>query len=205
MNRMWFGVRFGFGVVAMSGLVASSAPTTLWAQDPGQHASESVIKAGERLVEVLDCNICHSPKVFTAEGPIPDASRRLSGHPADVAVPAPPMDALGPDAWGGLFNPHMTAWAGPWGISFASNLTPDDETGIGVWTEDLFRNAIRNGKHMGVGRPILPPMPWPAYAHLTDEEFHAIFTYLKSLPPVKNPVPQPIPPGSAGPGGAGKE
>ncbi len=153
-----------------------------------------LIAEGERLVHVLDCNICHSPKVFTEQGPVPDTSRLLSGHPAGDPMPEIPSGLVGPEGWGGLFNNHMTAWAGPWGVSFAFNLTPDEETGIGVWTEEMFVGSIRNGKHMSVGRPVLPPMPWPAYSRLTDEELRAIFAYLKSVPPIKNKVPDPVAP-----------
>jgi mono/diheme cytochrome c family protein len=159
---------------------------------------DSVVKEGERLVHVLDCNICHTPKTFTPEGPRLDMSRLLSGHPSNDKLPEIPAASIGPAGWGGLFNNHLTAWAGPWGISFATNLTPDEETGIGLWAEDLFAGAIRNGKHMGAGRPILPPMPWEAYSRLSDEELHAVFTYLKSLPAIRNPVPDPIPPETEG-------
>ncbi|MDO9695198.1 MAG: diheme cytochrome c-553 [Candidatus Latescibacteria bacterium] len=160
----------------------------------GKSPPETELQMGERLVQVLDCNICHSPKVFTPQGPRPDATRLLSGHPAGVRLPAIPKGVIGPEAWGGLHDNNMTAWAGPWGVSFATNLTPDNETGIGVWTEEMFVNAIRKGKHMGVARPILPPMPWQAYSHLSDEELRAVFVYLKSLPPIKNEVPAPLPP-----------
>jgi hypothetical protein len=87
----------------------------------------------------------------------------------------------------------FTAWAGPWGISFTANLTPDS-TGLGNWTPEMFIAAIRTGKHAGVGRPILPPMPWPQYRNFTDEDLRAIFAYLHSLKPVHNVVPQPVPP-----------
>ena len=88
----------------------------------------------------------------------------------------------------------MTAWAGPWGVSFASNITPHPSTGIGYWSETLFVQAIRNGKYMGTSRDMLPPMPWQALARLTDEDLKAIFAYLKSIPPVENEVPTAIPP-----------
>jgi hypothetical protein len=58
----------------------------------------------------------------------------------------------------------------------------------------MFIKAIRNGKDMGEGRPILPPMPWPEYRHFTDDELKSIFAYLKSLPPISNAVPDPISP-----------
>jgi hypothetical protein len=47
---------------------------------------------------------------------------------------------------------------------------------------------------MGRGRPLLPPMPFPMYKHMPDEDLEAIFAYLQSIPPIKNRVPQPIPP-----------
>jgi hypothetical protein len=93
-----------------------------------------------------------------------------------------------------LGNEHFTAWAGPWGVSFSMNLTPDEETGMGTWNEAMFIKAMRTGKHLGEGREILPPMPWPYLAKATDQDLKAIFAYLKSIPPVKNAVPDPIPP-----------
>ena len=52
-----------------------------------------------------------------------------------------------------------TAFAGPWGVSFTANLTPDKETGLGKWTEEMFIATMRTGRHQGKGRPMLPPMP----------------------------------------------
>ena len=89
----------------------------------------------------------------------------------------------------------LTAWVGPWGVSYAANLTPD-ETGIGNWEEKNFFTAIREGKYKGIptGRPLLPPMPWDMYSHMTDDELKAIFAYLKSINPISNAVPPPQPP-----------
>ena len=87
-----------------------------------------------------------------------------------------------------------TAFAGPWGISYTANLTPDQNTGLGIWTEEMFLKAIRTGRHMGVSREILPPMPFAMYRNFTDEDLAAIFAYLRSIPPVKNRVPEPLPP-----------
>ena len=91
-----------------------------------------------------------------------------------------------------LFTQDVTGAVGPWGASFAANLTPDNETGIGTWQPEMFINAMRSGKHLGAGRPILPPMPWQSIGQLSDEDLKAIFTYLKTLTPVKNKVPQPL-------------
>jgi hypothetical protein len=59
----------------------------------------------------------------------------------------------------------------------------------------MFVKAMRTGKHMSAGRDILPPMPWPGLAKLNDEDLKAIYAYLRTLPPIKNHVPNPIPPG----------
>lgn len=155
--------------------------------------SEQVMR-GEYLVVAAGCHDCHSPKVFSPKGPQPDPERLLSGFPEGTKLPPFPADTISPEKWGGVFSNDFTAWAGPWGVTFGINLTPEEQTGIGLWTEDIFIKAIRTGKHMGAGRPILPPMPWPNYAILSDEDLKAIFAYLKTLKPVKNLVPAPIPP-----------
>ena len=158
-----------------------------------------LIAAGERLVHNMDCNVCHSPKVFGPQGPQVDASRLLSGHRAAETVAPIPGNALGPTGWGGLFSNGMTAWAGPWGVSFGSNLTPDAKTGIGNWTAETFIESMRTGTHIDQGRPFLPPMP--TYSRLTDEELRAMFAYLQSIPPVENEVPEPIHPSDPAPEG----
>ena len=93
-----------------------------------------------------------------------------------------------------MTNVELTAWIGPWGISFSANLTPDEETGIGSWKENMFINTMRNGLHLDAGRPILPPMPFMNLASLKDEDLKSIFAYLKSIKPIRNKVPEPIPP-----------
>lgn len=150
---------------------------------------EQLRAKGKYLSVVGGCNDCHSPKIMTPEGPIPDTTRLLSGHPANELLPATPTDR----AWV-YFNPTNTAFAGPWGISFGANLTPD-VTGIGNWTVDQFKTALRKGKYKGLEttRPLLPPMPWQNYGHMTDQDIEALFAYLKSIPPVKNLVPAAVP------------
>ena len=152
------------------------------------------VRRGEYLATFGGCSDCHTPKIMTPNGPAPDASRLLSGHPANAAVAPVPAGVLAPDQWMAMTNSDLTAWAGPWGVSFAANLTPDAATGIGGWTADQFTKAMRTGKHLGVGRPILPPMPWFDIAVLNDQDMKALFAYLRSIKPVSNPVPPPIPP-----------
>ena len=154
------------------------------------------VKRGEYLVNFGGCNDCHSPKVMTPNGPAPDKARLLSGQPADSPLPPIPSGVVGPapNQWAALTNGDLTAWVGPWGVSFAANLTPDKATGLGGWTAEQFIKTMRTGKHLGVGRPILPPMPWYGLAGLSDADLKAIFAYLRTLKPIQNPVPSPIPP-----------
>ena len=75
-----------------------------------------------------------------------------------------------------------------------ATMTPD-ATGLGHWTAEDFIKTLRSGKHLGSGRALLPPMPWFNTASLSDEELKDLFAYLKSLKPILNKVPEPIPPG----------
>jgi mono/diheme cytochrome c family protein len=160
------------------------------------------VDRGKYLVSILACNDCHTPLVMTPQGPQPDMSRMLSGHPATLVMPPPPP--LAPEApwnWSGAAT--LTAFSGPWGISYAINLTPHPTTGLGaeVWTEEVFIKALKTGRHFGTSRPIMPPMPWPAYAQMTDDDLKSIYAYLRTLPPIDNLVPDYVPPPGGGPMG----
>jgi cytochrome c553 len=180
-----------FTVIISATLFACSTKTN----EPVKTAEISLadqITKGEYLVTVMGCNDCHSPKIMTETGPAPDALRLLSGHPADEQLSAFENETLKSYV---LFNMNNTAAIGPWGTSFAANLTPDP-TGIGSWTEEQFIRAMKEGKWKGLenSRNLLPPMPWQGYSKLTDKDLKAIFAYLKSIKPVSNLVPMSIPP-----------
>jgi Cytochrome c len=164
--------------------------------DKTSPARKKMVERGKYLVTVGGCNDCHSPKVYGPAGPEPDTSLLLSGARANQPIPEIPEGVLGPDKWAVLTNSDFTTWAGPWGISFTMNLTPDTATGTGSWTEEMFINALRKGKHMGEGRDILPPMPWPNFAQMTDDDLRSVFAYLHSLKPIENAIHDPIPPPS---------
>jgi mono/diheme cytochrome c family protein len=178
---------FGSGAAARAGNARPGAAAT---------SSPERVARGEYLVRFGMCHDCHTPHVMGPKGPEPDMTRALSGHPGDIAVAEPPV-LNGP--WLAAASATMTAWGGPWGISFTANLTPDQETGLGKWTEEMFFRAMRTGRHEGHGRPILPPMPYKFVGSLTDDDLGAVFAYLRSVPPVHNRVPRPIdPPDEAG-------
>ena len=149
------------------------------------------VERGAYLVGMMGCNDCHTPWKVGPKGPEPDMARALTGHPAGLVMPPPPAPS-GPWIWSGAAT--NTAFAGPWGVSFTANLTPDKETGLGSWTEEMFIKTIRTGKHQGEGRNLLPPMPWPVYKNMTDDDLKATWAFLRSLPPINNAVPDPVPP-----------
>ena len=157
---------------------------------------ESQVKWGEHLVTSIGCGDCHTPKKMSPMGPVDDSSLLLSGHPSHM--PPPDIDRKMIEGKGLGVTNTLTAWVGPWGISYAANLT-SDSTGIGMWTEEQFMTALRMGKWKGMAanRDLLPPMPWQSFRHLSDDEIKAIFAYLKSTPPIKNIEPPAAPPVSA--------
>ena len=130
------------------------------------------------------------------KGPELDTDRLLSGHPEQMRG----------DAGAGARGPVARRDGGdddrlvrPVGNQLHGQPTSDRDTGLGAWTEQNFVDTMRTGRHMGRGRPILPPMPWEMVGKLTDQDLKAVFAYLRTVPPVKNRVPQPTPPASATP------
>ena len=182
-------------------MVAVAATASL-AELPGPPSTNPTVERGRYLVGTSGCMDCHTPMKPGANGPEWDLSRLLSGHPEGLSMPPVPRLPEGP--WLVVSSATNTAWAGPWGVSFTANLTPDMDTGLGRWSERDFLTAIRSGKHQGRGRDILPPMPIPVYSNFTDDDLKAIFAFLRSIPPVRNRVPEPWAPGAQAPASPAK-
>lgn len=197
--KHWKGMAIGLAVWSVGWVACQPAEnskeeaTASTSQADNFHGYASKEAWGEHLVRVGGCGDCHTPKKMTPEGPVQDSTMLLMGHPGEM--PPPPFDPKEAAAKGLAVSQTLTAWIGPWGISYAGNIT-SDSTGIGMWTEAQFSKAIRGGKFKGLdnSRPIMPPMPVEATMHYTDEEVSAIFAYLKSTPPIKNVVPAWQPP-----------
>jgi cytochrome c553 len=180
--------RTGLGILALGGLVAGATGALAGRQSAAD--PEARVARGKHLVWAIGCNDCHTPKKMGPSGPELDTERLLSGHREQANLPSPP--SLPPGPWGIVTSMEQTAWSGPWGVSYAQNLTPDENTGLGIWTEEMFLRALRTGRHMGTSRQILPPMPWDVYGRLSDDDLKSIYAYLRSIPPVKNRVPLPV-------------
>ncbi len=127
----------------------------------------SRVERGRYITTISGCNDCHTPGTLYGA---PDMSRQLSGT--------------------------EMGWSGPWGVTHAQNLTPDNETGIGRWTEQQIVTALRTGMRPD-GTTLMPPMPWPEFGQMTDEDANAVAAFLKSLPPVSHRVPDKLAPGQA--------
>jgi mono/diheme cytochrome c family protein len=172
--------------LALAGAITATATSvTIAASDRAR------VDRGRYLVDIMACSDCHTPMKMGPRGPEPDRSRFLSGHPESAKMPPPPAPQ-GRWIWSG--DATNTAFAGPWGISYAANLTADTNTGLGIWTEQMFVDAMRTGRHMGTARAIVPPMPSAALGHATDEDLKAIYAYLRTITPVVNHVPDYAPP-----------
>lgn len=169
--------------VTALGIRASEPPA------PAQMSRADMVKRGDYIVNTMGCGDCHTPMKMGANGPEPDMTRFLSGHPAEDKLPPPPPPS-GP--WIVSVSASGTAWSGPWGISYTQNLTPDMETGLGNYTEAQFIMTIREGKKQGRGRDILPPMPWQVFKNLTDDDLKSIYAYLRTVKSIKNKVPDPV-------------
>src|SRR5262252_9022403 len=158
-------------LVALIAAVVVAALAISCANQQQQAAAPPTVSKAERgkyLVSVLGCVDCHTPGAFYG---FPDTTRFLSGS------------ELG--------------WTGPWGTTYARNLTPDS-TGLGSWSEADIVTAIRTGVRPD-HTPLLPPMPWPMYSHLTDDDVQAVAAYLKTLPPISHHVPAHLAPGAKAP------
>jgi mono/diheme cytochrome c family protein len=186
-RHAWLAIASTLLIPACSGQPAPNpAPEKTVAATPAM----SPVERGKYIVSTAGCNDCHTPWKMGPNGPEPDMTRMLSGHPESEKTANKPPKLDGP--WMAAASQTFTAWAGPWGISYTANLTPDQNTGLGIWTEDMFIKAIREGKHMATSRPILPPMPWAVYRNLTDDDLKAVFAYLKTIPAIHNQVPDAI-------------
>jgi len=178
--------------VAAAGFVTLSTSQTRSQETPAQPMLDSKkVQRGEYLVKIMGCNDCHTPWKMGPQGPEPDMDRLLSGHPEQIG-PLPNSKAAEPFVWSAFGT--NTAFSGPWGVSYTFNLTPESNTGLGIWTEEMFVQTIRTGRHMGVSRPINPPMPWPAYRNASDDDLKAIYAYLRTIKPIVNHVPEYQPP-----------
>jgi mono/diheme cytochrome c family protein len=138
---------------------------------PGNYhpADKDKIDRGAYMIELLGCGSCHTNGAFDGD---PDMDRALAGSSTGIAFTNP----LGDEFPGVIYPP---------------NITPDEETGIGVWSDRRIENAIRAGigRH---GKRRIASMPWQGYARLSDDDIEAMVAYLRSIEPIRNTVPKEV-------------
>jgi hypothetical protein len=192
MKKSFF-VLTGIVATAIASFLVVSCNSHASAENPVGEAvisQDSLVKRGSYLVNAMGCDDCHSPKKFGPNGMEFDMENRFAGHLADSKLGKANTTVMKEGYM--LFALDLTSAVGPWGQSYAANIS-SDATGIGNWTEEQFFRAIREGKSKGLkeSRPLLPPMPWFVYKNLNDTDLKAIFAFLKSTNPVQNRVPGP--------------
>lgn len=130
------------------------------------------IDRGANMIELLGCGSCHTDGAFDGK---PDMERALAGSNTGIA----------------FTNPLGEKYPG---IVYPSNITPDEETGIGSWSDQQITDAIRSGigRH---GNRRIATMPWQGYARMTDDDAAAMVAYLRSIEPIRNRVPKEVAPG----------
>jgi mono/diheme cytochrome c family protein len=154
----------GVGAVKLFGPRAFLGPRARPLTNRTFERTPARLQRGAYLVTgMLACVDCHSPHDW-------------SKHDA----PVPP---------GKMLSGSVLPEAGLPGIVVAPNLTSDPETGAGNWTDDMLARAIREGIGHD-GRGLFSMMPYGLYRGLPDEDLASVVVYLRSLPPVRNPLPK---------------
>ena len=151
----------------MSSILTRLSAALVFCSLPGLAAvaDDDLLARGQYLVTIMDCTGCHTGGSLIGQ---PDPQRFLSGS--------------------------EIGFGGPFGVVFPPNLTSDKETGLGNWTDEQILAAIKEGRRPD-GRVLVPVMPWPSYAMLTDDDAQALVAYLRSLKPVSFRTPAPVAPG----------
>jgi hypothetical protein len=160
----------------LDGYEEIDAATILDAPSPAAHKvspeNREAVARGENLVELLGCGSCHTDGALIGE---PRSDRILAGSRTGIAYANPLGDSYP-------------------GIVFPPNITPDDETGIGRWSDQQLLLAIRTGLGSHWGDRIMV-MPWQGYASMSNDDTYAIVAYLRNIEPVTHRVPISVEPG----------
>lgn len=146
-------------------VIAVAGAAVLAACGPSAPTAGDKVKRGEYLVALAACSDCHTPGALLGK---PEMDKVFSGGSVGLQI-------------------------AELGTFFPPNLTSDEATGLGKWSEDDIVKAVRTGVRPD-GRQIAPVMPYSSYAKLTDEDAYAMAAYLKSLAPISNKVLGPFGP-----------
>ena len=160
--------------------IAACAINTTHETIPGDWEQTTYLERGNYLVNHLgDCIGCHTPRDANNQS---DKSLFLSGVPAKYAG-----ITTGPSQVAGFPGPRGARY-------YAKNITPDNETGIGKWSEEQFVKTFKTGIRPDGVKYALSPMEWSIYGNMKEEDARAIYRYLRTVKAISNKVPANIPP-----------
>lgn len=142
--------------------------------------SEDPVSRGEYLATIAGCTSCHTPDKPEYQDPATMTFEQVQtiAFEGNLAMDTSKLLA------GGRAFP-----LGPAGVVYTKNITMDEETGIGLWTDEQIKLAIKSGVRPD-GTVLFPVMPYHVYNGMADADLEDIIAYMKSLPPVRNEVPE---------------
>lgn len=154
------------------------------ATPPQQSDDEDLIERGRYIAQITGCDACHTPSREEYD------MEALAALPPEEAIPLIQDIAFNDQAtWdmdrymaGGRVFP-----LGPQGVIVTRNLTPDEETGLGEWTDQEIMDAITLGVARD-GHQMFPIMPYHTYNRMAEDDLNAVIAFLRSLEPVENDV-----------------
>lgn len=174
--------RFRWGVILLIVVsVIFSVFMVALAQDEPSMTEEEMLERGAYLAQISGCIACHTP--YQAE---------YADFSALTLEQIQTLSLAGEDAQD-LENSLMAGGRpfdlGPMGAILTSNLTPDEETGLGSWTDEEIEAAIRIGVSKD-GYRLFPIMPYINYFNMAESDMQSLIAYLRSIPAVENEVPR---------------
>ena len=143
-------------------MIAAAGLAALLASAPAAFAG-SPVERGAYLAHIMDCGGCHHSGAFT---PQPNLETPLAG--SDIGFEMPGL-----------------------GFVYPPNLTPDQATGLGTWSDAEIITAFTTGVRPD-GRQLAPIMSWMSYGHINADDATALVAYLRALKPVSHQVPGPF-------------
>ena len=172
-NFLSFQLSFIFALLALIGLAKPA-----YAAQPVQQ--DDPVARGKYLATIAGCTSCHTPDRAEFQNPQTLTFEQISTIAFDAHQAEDTEKLL---AGGRAFD------LGPAGVVYSRNITPDEETGIGAWTDEQIKLSIRTGASAD-GSVLFPVMPYHVYNAMADEDLDAIVAYIRSVPAVKNEVPE---------------
>jgi mono/diheme cytochrome c family protein len=166
MKKIFVFAAMSIGIMAAFYLTSCKDKKTEVKAASYEDSAKQKVARGEYLANhVAPCLDCHSKRDFSKfAGPIVPGTEGMGGEVFDQKLVGLP------------------------GTFYAKNITPDNETGIGTWTDDEILKAITQGISKN-GDTLFPIMPYANFNHMAKEDLLSIIAYLRTLKPIKNKVP----------------